>query len=235
MQSYAWFKLLLDSKQAKKLYDPCLSESEGGGVLTRPANKSAVDLCADYLTEVAKFAHQYLAKRLSIEVLEATPIEFHFTVPAVWSDRAKHDTLRAARKAARQAKLSGHSDSHIFLIREPEAAAIAVLATLVRDGSEQQLKVGESVLICKNSDMDLLTQSDTAIGDCGGGTVDITTYEITGTTPKLEFKERLVGTGMLCYLYNASITDICRRQVWLHLHRPRVHQVDEKQVRCSVH
>ena len=31
--------------------------------------------------------------------------------------------------------------------------------------------------------------------DCGGGTVDITTYSIVGTEPKLEFEELCVGTG----------------------------------------
>lgn len=33
------------------------------------------------------------------------------------------------------------------------------------------------------------------ICDCGGGTVDINTYKITATTPKLEFDELVVGKG----------------------------------------
>ena len=41
------------------------------------------------------------------------------------------------------------------------------------------LQAGQDVLIC----------------DCGGGTVDITTYTIVETTPRLEFEEVVVGNG----------------------------------------
>lgn len=185
MKSYAWMKLQLDPAEATKYDDPSLADSEGSGVLARPINKSAVDICADYLTEVAKFAYQSLARRISVEVLEATPIEFWFTVPAVWTDRAKADTMRAARKAAVQARLHFHEDTQVSLIREPEAAAVATISYLTQGGSEQQIKVGDSILIC----------------DCGGGTVDITTYEISNVMPKLTFKELLVGTGITVYLF----------------------------------
>lgn len=179
MESYSWMKLLLDPTQASKFDDPSLAGSEGSGVLSKPLNKTAVEICADYLTEVAKYAWKALAKRYTIEVLRATPIEFWFTVPAIWSDKAKHDTLRAARKSAKHAMLECHPDSQIFLIREPEAAAVAVLSDMAKGASEKQIKVGDSVMII----------------DCGGGTVDITTYEISSIFPKLTFQEYLVGTG----------------------------------------
>lgn len=182
MKSYSWFKLKLDEALATKYDDPSLATSEGKGVLELPDFKSAVDLCADYLQEIAAFAHEYLARRVSHEVLAATPLDFRFTVPAVWSDKAKADTLRAARKAAKQAQLPFHRDTQIMLIREPEAAAIATLHTLSRGASQQQIKPGDSVLIC----------------DCGGGTVDITTYRITATEPALTFDELVVGIGGKC-------------------------------------
>ncbi|KAK4609911.1 Heat shock protein 12B [Fulvia fulva] len=182
MKSYAWFKLLLDPEQASKFDDPGLNTSEGQGVLAKPSYKSAVELCADYLCEIAAFAHKYFVKRPSAEVLAATPLEFYFTVPAVWSDKAKSDTLRAAQKAAKMAKLKVHHDSQLFLIREPEAAAIATISSLTFGGSTQQIKAGDSILIC----------------DCGGGTVDVTTYEIESITPKLSFKGLVVGTGGKC-------------------------------------
>lgn len=172
-------KLLLDPAQRTKYDDPSLANSEGSGVLNKPINKTAVDICADYLTELIKHSYRELEKRLSKEVLVATPIDFWFTVPAVWSWKAKADTLRAARKAARLANVNIHPDSQIFLIREPEAGAIAVLSDLTRNGSEIQIKMGDSVMVV----------------DCGGGTVDITSYEITGISPKLTFKELLIGTG----------------------------------------
>lgn len=182
MESYAWFKLLLDPTQATKYDDPSLASSESHGVLTRPINKKPVEICADYLTEVANFAYQSIVKRISAEVLQATPIEFWFTVPAVWSDKAKADTLRAARMAARQAKLKLHAQSQVMLIREPEAAAIATLSFYTQGGTDHQVQIGDSIMVC----------------DCGGGTVDITTYEITEITPQLAFKELLVGTGGKC-------------------------------------
>ncbi|EGP82386.1 uncharacterized protein MYCGRDRAFT_97567 [Zymoseptoria tritici IPO323] len=182
MESFAWMKLLLDPEQATKFDDPSLTKSEGDGVLKRPINKTPVELCADYLTEVIQHAYAYLSRTITAEVLEATPIDFWFTVPAVWSDKAKADTLRAARYAAKQAKLRWHPDSQLFLIREPEAAAVATVSALTQGGSQQHIKVGDSILIC----------------DCGGGTVDITTYVIDSITPKLAFKELLVGTGGKC-------------------------------------
>lgn len=182
MKSYAWMKLLLDPAVATKYDDPGLEATQGQGVLSKPNTKTAVDICADFLTEVARFAYQSLAKRISPELLKASPLDFWFTVPAVWSDKAKHDTLRAAQKAAKQATLSAHPDSHVFLIQEPEAAAVAVLSSLTQGGSTQHVQVSGSVLV----------------SDCGGGTVDLTSYEITAITPKLAFKELIVGNGGKC-------------------------------------
>lgn len=179
--SYSWMKLLLDPELASKYDDPSLTASEGAGVLKLPINKKAWELCGDYLTEVCKLAFKSIAKKISIENLQSMPAEFWFTVPAVWSDKAKADTLRAARVAARQAGIKLHRDSQIFLIREPEAAAIATLSATVQGRSDSQVKVGDSVLVA----------------DCGGGTVDTTSYEITSISPTLEFKELIVGTGMI--------------------------------------
>lgn len=182
MKSYAWMKLLLDPAVATKYDDPSLEVTQGEGVLSKPINKTAVDICADFLTEVARFAYESLAKRLSPELLKASPLDFWFTVPAVWSDKAKHDTLRAAQKAAKQAKLSAHPESNVFLIQEPEAAAVAVLSGLTQGGADQLVRIGDGVLMC----------------DCGGGTVDLTSYQVTSTSPKLAFKELIAGNGGKC-------------------------------------
>ena len=141
MKSYSWFKLLLDPEQATKFDDPALSRSEGQGVLKKPADKTAVGICADYLYKLAVYAYRFLEKRLSPEILAATPLEFYFTVPAVWSDKAKSDTLRAANQASKMAKLELHQNCQIFLIREPEAAAISALTSLTLSGDENQIKV----------------------------------------------------------------------------------------------
>ncbi|KXT06267.1 hypothetical protein AC578_9157 [Pseudocercospora eumusae] len=182
MKSYSWMKLLLDPLQHEKHDDPALSQFVGNGVLTLPPHKKPVDLCADYLTEVTRFAYREMVKKLGQEMVKETPMDFWITVPAVWSDKAKSDTLRAVRKAAQQAKVQLHYDSQCFLICEPEAAAVAVISALTQGDSQAHVKGGDVVLVC----------------DCGGGTVDITTYEIAALAPKLQFKELQTGTGGKC-------------------------------------
>lgn len=126
MKSYTWFKLRLDPEQATKYDDPELVHSEGTGVLALPPGKTAVDVCADFLCEVASFAVGELQRRLSSEVLQATPLEFWITVPAVWSDRATADTLRVAQQAAAQARVTCNAGAEVFLIREPEGDWVGI-------------------------------------------------------------------------------------------------------------
>jgi hypothetical protein len=179
MKSYSWMKLLLDPNQATKYDDPTLKASEGQGVLATPRGRTAVDLCGDYLGHVAAFAYDALKQKISPDILAVCPLEFWFTVPAVWSDRAKTDTLRAAEKAAMNADVFRDAMVSTFLIAEPEAAAVATVSAITEGGARQQIIPGDSILVC----------------DCGGGTVDITTYQVVALQPKLEFREILVGTG----------------------------------------
>ena len=53
-----------------------------------------------------------------IDFVESTPMETIVTVPAVWSEKAKSDTLQCAYRAG-----FGEMDK-IRLITEPEAAAV---------------------------------------------------------------------------------------------------------------
>ena len=140
-RSYTWMKLLLDEIQASKYDGVELEISEGTGVLTLPPGKSAVDVCADYLAHVARFSMEHLERRLSPEVLEVTPLRICFTVPAVWSDGARSRTLQAAQIAAKKARLDWSAGIEIFMVPEPEAAAVAVLSTVTRGGSTVQVNV----------------------------------------------------------------------------------------------
>jgi len=119
-----------------------------------------------------------LDKRFGTDVLRITPIEFWFTVPAIWSDAAKSSTQQAARIAG----FGSRPGDQISLISEPEAASISALSRVTTGGSELQISPGDGVLIC----------------DCGGGTVDITTYLIKSVQPELDFEELLVGEGGKC-------------------------------------
>lgn len=134
-------KLLLDPKQATKYDDPSLKASEGQGVLSKPRGKTAVDLCADYLAKIATFSYDTLKRKFSPEIIAISPLEFWFTVPALWSDEAKSDTLRAAEKAAKTAAIFKDATVSTFLIAEPEAAAVATISALTEGGSRLQIKV----------------------------------------------------------------------------------------------
>lgn len=94
---------------------------------------------------------------------------------AIWSDAAK----AATRSAAHEAGFGSRPGDEIFMVPEPEAAAIATLKYLAGD---EQVQPGDGILVC----------------DCGGGMVDITTYTIINTQPMLDFEELLVGDGGKC-------------------------------------
>ncbi|OBT74407.1 hypothetical protein VF21_06831 [Pseudogymnoascus sp. 05NY08] len=105
-------------------------------------------------------------------------MECWITLPAIWSDEAKAATLTAAKNAG-----FGHNPhDEVFTIAEPEAAAIATLKKYAEPGALNSIKENENILIC----------------DCGGGTVDITTYTITQVQPYLTFDELCVGVGGKC-------------------------------------
>ena len=179
MISYSWTKLLLDDNaRPTEFDDPSLKRSEGEGMLKLPQNKSPTEVVTDYLREIYSWIEDYLAKRISQELLDMTPIEFWFTVPAIWSDQAKNATLAAAKAAG---FASGDAD-RIYLIPEPEAAGVATLKGFSEGSSIARAQAGDGIMIC----------------DCGGGTVDITSYKVTQLLPKLQFEEIVEGTGGKC-------------------------------------
>lgn len=180
MISYSWTKLLLDEKtDPTEFDDPELSNmyhNDSAGLFRLPAGKSATEVAADFLYEIHEYFMAELEKRLTKEVVSITPIETWLTVPATWSDKAKD----ATKKAAITAGFASRNIDSLFLIPEPEAAAITALTSMQTTGLDATaLKVNDNVLVC----------------DMGGGTVDITTYNIQKLAPDFEFTEILVGIG----------------------------------------
>ena len=176
MQSYTWTKLLLDQdgKIANGSTQPDMIE--GNGLMTIPNFKSnATEVCADFLREIYKYAMEQFNHRFNAEIMEYTTLEFWFTVPAIWSDKAKDETVKAARAAG----FGTRNQDTIYMISEPEAGAIAALSNMAE---QKRLKSGEGVLVC----------------DCGGGTVDIITYKLLELEPTIQFEEILVSTGDKC-------------------------------------
>jgi molecular chaperone DnaK (HSP70) len=140
MVRYGWMKLLLDARAKRSPYDdPGLEEDITRGEIRLPEyshGKTAEEVTADYLREVHDYAMEKLEKNFG-DVLRSTTIKFWLTRPAIWSDEAQIKTLAAAKKAG----FGGREGDEIFLITEPEAAAIATMGeTEVDFGS--RVKVG---------------------------------------------------------------------------------------------
>lgn len=153
--------------------------SQGTGMFKLPIDMDATTTCTAYLEPLYQHTMTHLEKRFSEEGMTITPIEFWFTVPAIWSDKAKASTKLAASRAG----FGSRQCDKIFMITEPEAAAVAALKSLSRgELGQDQLVPDTGILIC----------------DCGGGTVDITTYRIKETKPKLNFEELIEGMGGKC-------------------------------------
>lgn len=93
-------------------------------------SKSVVDVIADYLGSLKQHTMNTLARKFNKEFLDVTPVDWILTVPAVWSDAAKAQMMKAA--------VGGLGEkASIQLISEPDAAAVCTL----RDLQPNHLKV----------------------------------------------------------------------------------------------
>jgi molecular chaperone DnaK (HSP70) len=112
-----------------------------------------------------------LARRWGEQFVKTTKKQVVLTVPAVWSDKAKHATLQAAERAGMG------SAAELTIVSEPEAAAVYTLKAI----QPNVLHEGDNFIVC----------------DAGGGTVDLIAYKIVGLSP-VRVEESAVGTGGLC-------------------------------------
>lgn len=108
-------------------------------------NIQPIDYATDYLREVRNYINEHVfPKNFGQGFLDHQDIKYVLTVPAIWKDKARDQTKRAAMNA-------GFSEEDLTLVTEPEAAAL-YCSTLCH---EVELKDGDCFLIC----------------DAGGGTV----------------------------------------------------------------
>jgi molecular chaperone DnaK (HSP70) len=174
MVAHSWTKLLLDRGTPLTQFDDALEEVAGMGIFKQPPGKSAIQVVADYLSKVYNHILQAIAKQITEATLQITPLEFWFTVPAIWSDEAKHATLQAAHIAGFGTR-PGNVEDKINLITEPEAAAIAALRKTTTDGMGPSVKVSSpfKILVFSNISLTLTMQAGDGVlvCDCGGGTV----------------------------------------------------------------
>jgi molecular chaperone DnaK (HSP70) len=73
-------------------------------------------------------------------MLETLDKQLVVTVPAVWSERAKDQTLKAVTKAKWAA-------SKISLVSEPEAAAIYTLKGMTEGANRAEVRVGDNFVL----------------------------------------------------------------------------------------
>ncbi|CAO3608889.1 unnamed protein product [Cunninghamella blakesleeana] len=133
---------------------------------------TAVQAVADYLKELHNYVLDEIQKR-SFYKFEHKDIRYCLTVPAIWDDVIKH----SMRYAAKLAGLIHENDSFdkLLLISEPEAAALYCEKIL----SEMKLCTNDRLMVC----------------DAGGGTVDITSFEVVRPS---RIKEITKGIGENC-------------------------------------
>ncbi|OTA60000.1 actin-like ATPase domain-containing protein [Hypoxylon sp. EC38] len=154
-------KLLLDPDQPQPIYLP--TNNTKGELKKLP--KDPVDIAADFIGAIYKHALSKIESAAVKDYFEFCQKQFVLSVPAVWSDKAKDRTLRAAKQAGIHP---------VVLIKEPEAAALYTLHV-----HQRALNVGDAFVVC----------------DAGGGTVDLITYEVTNLSPALELVEVVPGSG----------------------------------------
>ncbi|OCL13732.1 hsp70-like protein [Glonium stellatum] len=181
MVSYAWTKLLLDQAARPTEYDdPDLMKAADTGLMRLPPGKRAKDVVTDYMKGMYRMFTRALKNAgmlVEDEIALPMPIEYWVTVPAIWSEEAKW----AIRDAAMDAGFGTRPGDTINLIAEPEAAAHLALKDSIRH-VDDLVKEKTGVLVC----------------DCGGGTVDITTYVVEKVAPTLKLREACVGVGGKC-------------------------------------
>ena len=136
-----------------------------------PHHTSLDGVVTDYLRSLREHTTKILQNKIG-EALDNMPLEFVITVPAMWPDKAKMETLSCAEDAG-----FGET-SKIRIISEPEAAAVHALRT----SNPCELEVGDTIVLC----------------DAGGGTVDLITFSILELDPNLRLQEEAPGKGLLC-------------------------------------
>jgi molecular chaperone DnaK (HSP70) len=152
-QKFSKFKLGLEPA-VKRIYGS--RDGELGFWADENGSKEPVDVTADYLTCVHKFVEgHFLPNTYGAEFLKNQRRVYLITVPAIWSDMAKDLTRQAAARA-------GIPDEKLFLVTEPEAAALYCATTC----EEVDLNDGDQFLVC----------------DAGGGTVVCTFTKVALTS-----------------------------------------------------
>ncbi|KAK6529165.1 hypothetical protein TWF694_004377 [Orbilia ellipsospora] len=170
------------------------------GMRFNPLNKSPVDVVADYLTALYDVIMSNLRRAQGENFINKTAIDWVMTVPAVWSEKAQALTKEAASRAG----IGQREKDRLFLLSEPEAAAVYAISELyqrdtTRRNDPNMLKVGDTFVLC----------------DAGGGTVDLISYQVGQLQPSLGLSEVAVGSGAKCgsTFVDRNLLKLVRRKI----------------------
>ncbi|KAF2497640.1 hypothetical protein BU16DRAFT_606211 [Lophium mytilinum] len=133
---------------------------------------STENLTERYMKHMHAHLMYMLNSRLTSSVVKSTPIDYILTVPAIWSEAAKHKTLTAAENAGFR------PINPTNVVTEP----VGQLSYSIRRNSLSKLGIGNSVTVC----------------DARGGTVDLISYTVVQVHPRLDSMEATAGTGAMC-------------------------------------
>jgi hypothetical protein len=126
MKSYTWMKLLLASNVGRdKITDSSVEDKARHGMLELPRGKTARDVVIDYLRCLYEHIMGHLAEERPGELM--SEIDFWFTTPACWDNKANSLMLECALDAGFGARANDKS----YIMSEPEAALLASLSTSI--------------------------------------------------------------------------------------------------------
>ncbi|KAL7922154.1 hypothetical protein ACQKWADRAFT_327223 [Trichoderma austrokoningii] len=196
-ESISGFKLLLDPSQSRPAYVPGINIAEE----LQQLPKTPIEITADFIGAIHKHAIEEISKKFPKDYVRLCRKEYIFSVPAVWSDAAKHATLKAAEMAGL---------TPVQLVKEPQAAALWTTKKL-----NVALNSGDVFVVC----------------DAGGGTVDLISYEVETSSPKLQVKEVVPGTGGMAGSLNlnkrfeSAVKELVGEKQWSVLHSSKGFQL----------
>jgi molecular chaperone DnaK (HSP70) len=116
---YKWMKILLEPKAIRSSDSECYEAVWATQRLLDQEGRTAVEAVGEYLSQIWKYTLEEIGSKQGADFQETYKLRVVLTVPAVWSAKAKDNTLQAARR--------GGLPEDITMVTEPEAAALMAL------------------------------------------------------------------------------------------------------------
>ncbi|KAL5333003.1 hypothetical protein BJX70DRAFT_403990 [Aspergillus crustosus] len=167
---YTWTKILLDENQRHEGFQSTLVSDASKAFFVRPESTECQALIIDFLARPHTYILDGLVNNYSSLAL---PVEYWFTVPAVWKDK----TLGLMKEAINAAGYTTRPQDSIWAISEAEAASLS---------------------IWKQLPVDVKTDGQFLLVDCGGGTTDLTSFRADDTFRGRSYEQGMATAGLHC-------------------------------------